>query len=65
MAEKNDRSDNLLTAMKIDWEQSVKALNVDAVQRQLALAADVNSRNRHGQTALMIAATRGHVAVEA
>jgi ankyrin repeat protein len=49
--------------MKKDWEQSVNALDVNSVGQQLELGAPVNSRNRHGQTALMIAATRGDVAL--
>ena len=37
--------------------------DVDAVQRWLGSGVDVNARDRHGQTPLMVAAHRGHLEV--
>ena len=49
----------ILPAMNKEWERSVIASNTDAVLGQIRQGSDVNSRNRRGQTALMLAATRG------
>ena len=42
---------------------AARAGNVEAVKMLLARGADVNSRERLGQTALMWAAAEGHTAV--
>jgi ankyrin repeat protein len=49
--------------MTPDWEHAVRHGDVTTVDRLLAAGIDVNSRDRHGQTALMLAALRGHTAV--
>ena len=46
--------------MRPEWEQAAEQGLVDVLARLLEKGADVNARNRHGQTALMIAATEGH-----
>ncbi|HEY3068283.1 MAG TPA: ankyrin repeat domain-containing protein [Methylomirabilota bacterium] len=45
--------------MDLAWEQAVTAGDVEAVRRLIRSGANVNARNRHGQTALMVAAHRG------
>jgi len=45
--------------MKREWEQSILASDTDAVLNQIRLGAILDSRDRHGQTALMIAARQG------
>jgi ankyrin repeat protein len=49
--------------MKNEWEQSVLASDAEAILDQIRLGAMLDSRDRHGQTALMIAATRGDVSL--
>jgi ankyrin repeat protein len=49
--------------MTKDWEQAIIQGDVDAVERLAAGGADVNARDAHGQTGLMLAAMRGHVAI--
>jgi ankyrin repeat protein len=46
-----------------DWVRAVTGGDVDAVRRWLASGGDVNTRDRYGQTALMLAAHRGHLPV--
>lgn len=46
--------------MAPDWAQAVRAGDVDQLDRLVHAGSDVNSRDRHGQTGLMVAATRGH-----
>ena len=41
------------------WEMAVNRADSTAVHEQLAAGADVNSRDRYGQTALMLAAHHG------
>jgi ankyrin repeat protein len=43
-----------------EWEHAAEQGLVDVLARLLEKGADVNARNRHGQTALMIAATEGN-----
>ncbi|MGH9861256.1 MAG: ankyrin repeat domain-containing protein, partial [Candidatus Acidiferrales bacterium] len=52
--------------MRPEFERAATAGDVPALEAQLAAGADVNAKDRYGQTALMLAAHRGHlVAVEA
>lgn len=46
--------------MDAAWEDAVTRGDVETVRRLLRAGADVNARDRHGQTGLMIAAHRGH-----
>ena len=45
--------------MKPEWERAVRLGEVETLGRLLAAGADINSRDRHDQTALMIAAHAG------
>ena len=49
--------------MDAGWERAVTGGDAEAVRRMLAAGADVNARDRYGQTALMLAAHRGALAV--
>ncbi len=49
--------------MKPDWEQAVRQGDVECVKRLLTVGADINARDRYGQTALMIAARNGESSV--
>ncbi|MGE5836063.1 MAG: ankyrin repeat domain-containing protein [Acidobacteriota bacterium] len=49
--------------MTRDWEKAVFQGDVDAVERLAAGGADVNARDVHGQTGLMLAAMRGHMPI--
>jgi uncharacterized protein len=42
------------------WEDAVTRGDVEPVRQLLRAGADVNARDRHGQTALMLAAHRGY-----
>jgi uncharacterized protein len=42
------------------WEGAVTQGDVETVRQRLRAGADVNARDRHGQTALMLAAHRGY-----
>jgi ankyrin repeat protein len=42
------------------WEDAITRGDVDAVREMLRRGADVNARNRYGQTGLMLAAHAGH-----
>jgi ankyrin repeat protein len=46
--------------MNAAWQRAVRRGDVQAVREMLGGGADVNARDRHGQTALMLAAHRGH-----
>jgi ankyrin repeat protein len=45
------------------WESAVTRGDLPAVREHLRSGADINSRDRYGQTALMLAAHRGFQAV--
>ena len=46
-----------------EWKQAARNGDVEALDAQLAAGADPDARDEHGQTALMLAATAGHLAV--
>jgi uncharacterized protein len=45
------------------WQEAIKRGDADAVRELLNRGADVNGRDRYGQTGLMLAAHAGHRAV--
>jgi ankyrin repeat protein len=49
--------------MTPDWEHAVRRGDADAIDRLLAAGVDVNSRDRYGQTAVMLASQLGHAAI--
>ena len=49
--------------MTKEWETAVLQGDVDAVDRLSAAGADLNARDAHGQTGLMLAAMRGHLPI--
>jgi len=49
--------------MTKDWERVILQGDVDAVEQLAASGADVNARDAHGQTGLMLAAMRGHMSI--
>ena len=46
--------------MDAGWEDAIKRGDVQDVRDRLNRGADVDARDRHGQTALMLAAHAGH-----
>jgi ankyrin repeat protein len=46
--------------MHVDWEAAIKRGDVVVVSGLLDRGADINSRDRYGQTGLMLAARAGH-----
>jgi ankyrin repeat protein len=46
--------------MDAAWERAVRGGDVEAVHRLLRAGADVDARDRYGQTAVMLAAHHGH-----
>ncbi|HSA85624.1 MAG TPA: ankyrin repeat domain-containing protein [Nitrospira sp.] len=48
--------------MDVCWEDAVRRGDTEIVRDLLARGADPNARDRHGQTAVMIAAHAGHAA---
>jgi uncharacterized protein len=46
-----------------DWERAIRAGDVGALERLVAGGADVNARDRYGQTGLMVAAHLGRADV--
>lgn len=49
--------------MELRWESAIERGDADAVRVLLGGGADVNARDRHGQTGLMRAAHAGHRSV--
>ncbi len=49
--------------MRPEFERAVRAGDVVGIEEQLASGVDVNSRDRYGQTALMVAAHNGNLDV--
>ena len=49
--------------MNAAWEKAITSGHVEAVRALLGAGENVNARDRHGQTALMLAAHRGDRAV--
>jgi len=47
--------------MQQEWEDAARSGNVEGLDRLLAAGTDVDSKDAHGQTALMLAASEGHV----
>ena len=46
--------------MTREWKQAARRGSIDELQRLVAGGADVDARDEHGQTALMLAAVEGH-----
>ena len=49
--------------MDADWEDAIKRGDLQRVRDLLDRGADLDARDRHGQTGLMLAAHAGHCAV--
>ena len=49
--------------MTNEWEKAIRVGDVEELRRLADAGADVNSRDKHGQTGLMLAAMRGHTEV--
>ena len=49
--------------MDAAWERAAIHGDLEGIRELLRDGADVNARNRHGQTALMLAAHRGHLKI--
>ncbi len=47
--------------MTPEWETAAKSGDAEALAEQLASGADADARDRHGQTALMLASHAGHL----
>lgn len=46
--------------MTLQWKSAVHRGSVDELERLLTAGADIDARDDHGQTALMLAAAKGH-----
>jgi ankyrin repeat protein len=46
--------------MTQEWKDAVRRGSIDELQHLVATGADVDARDGHGQTALMLAAVEGH-----
>lgn len=46
--------------MHAEWEQAARKGDVETLGRLLAAGVDIDDREAHGQTALMLAARIGH-----
>ena len=51
--------------MDAEWEQAARTGKADMLEQMLANGSDVDARDAHGQTALMIAARIGHLSAVA
>lgn len=49
--------------MHKEWKAAVESAALVAIDTQLALGADINARDQHGQTALMNAARDGQASI--
>jgi hypothetical protein len=49
--------------MTREWEEAVHRGSLDDLKQLAESGADINARDRHNQTALMLAATEGHTSV--
>lgn len=49
--------------MEPGWEYTATHGDVEAARQLLDAGVDIDARDRHGQTALMLAAKRGHLAL--
>jgi uncharacterized protein len=49
--------------MDAAWKRAVTRGDIEAVRKQLRSGGDINARDRYGQSALMLAAHRGHQAM--
>jgi ankyrin repeat protein len=47
-------------SMDTEWESAIRRGNIGVVRELLDRGQDVNARDRHGQTALMLSAHAGH-----
>jgi ankyrin repeat protein len=50
----------LVAFMDETWERAVTGCDIESIRRLLRAGADVDARNKYGQTALMLAAHQGH-----
>lgn len=51
--------------MYASWEDTIKRRDIDAIRELLSRGADIDARDRYGQTGLMIAAHSGDLEVVA
>ena len=49
--------------MRPEWKAAARAGDVEAIERLLSSGYDIDARDDHGQTALMVAALDGRTAV--
>ncbi len=47
--------------MRPDWERAAREGDAAVLRREIAAGADVDALDRHGQSAVMLAAHRGHL----
>lgn len=49
--------------MQKEWETAIRHGDLDQVRTLMAAGMDINSKDRYGQTGLMVASIRGHTEV--
>lgn len=49
--------------MKKEWETAIRSGDLEQVRSLIEAGIDIDSRDRHGQTALMVASARGHAEI--